>query len=262
MGGLRVEGLDVKFKVSLDAKSYGKADITIYNLNRSHRQELESAKDVAVELLVGYQDESLDRIFKGVPRKISSRKDNNDWITTIKTGDGDKATGARINRGYRKGTPIDRLWKDLVGALGAVGIDSGNAVKAFEQKNYVDGINSLLNGGALQGQALANLRALATGADLDVTIQDGELLVTQIGQAADTTALVLSPDTGLIGSPEKGTKGDLKVTALIIPGLRPKRKIRLESALTKGMFVVTKATYTGDTSANDWYATLECKELA
>jgi hypothetical protein len=259
--GLRVEGLDVSFAIDLDTKNFGKAEIKIFNLNRDHRQQLEQSKTVDVELLVGYQDQSLDRLCMGTLRDVFSERDPPDWITTLRSGDGDKATKARINRSYPPGTPISKVWQDLVDGLGEQGILSGNAVEAFSKGEYTNGIKELLHGGVAFGPMLENLRKLASGKGLDVTIQEGELIVTPIGEALATSAIVLSPNTGLIGSPQPGPKKKLKCRALILPGLKPKRKVEIKSELVQGLYVIEKAKYTGDTAGNDWYADLVCKEL-
>jgi len=258
---LRIEGLDVRFTIELDEKLYGKAEISIFNLNRDHRKKLEDAKDVDVELLAGYQNNTLELLCAGTMREVFSQRDHPDWITTIKTGDGDKASSARLNRSYSAGTQKSTLWKDLVDAIKATGIGAGNAIEAFENGEYANGIKELLHGGAVQGSAMGQLREMAKSANLDLSIQEGELLLTQVGQPLSTTAVVLSPTSGLIGSPQAGTKGEVKARALLLPGLKPKRQVEIKSELVSGMYVITKAKYTGDTSGNDWYADIICKGL-
>jgi len=108
---------------------------------------------------------------------------------------------------------------------------------------------------------MGQLREMAKSANLDLSIQEGELLLTQVGQPLSTTAVVLSPTSGLIGSPQAGTKGEVKARALLLPGLKPKRQVEIKSELVSGMYVITKAKYTGDTSGNDWYADIICKGL-
>jgi hypothetical protein len=118
-----------------------------------------------------------------------------------------------------------------------------------------------LSGGALQGSAWEVLKRQATSANLDVDIQGGKLVVTPRGRPLDTTAIVLSPSTGLVGSPQKGAKGTLKARALIVPGLLPKRKVDIRSSLISGLYQIGKVKYIGDTFGNDWYVDLECREI-
>lgn len=258
---LRIEGLDVKFSVELDAKVYGKAEISVYNLNAKHRKSLEDSKSPSVELLVGYQGQQLDRIFKGVLRDVFSQKDGTDWVSTLKTGDGDTAGTVRFNKAYPKGVKTQKVWADMVDEFRKSGFGIGNAIKAFEKGGLANAVEEFSNGFTGQGSAMNAIRKLGQSAGLDVSVQDGELLVTPIGQALETTAIVLGRTSGLVGSPQGGTKGEVKARALILPGLRPKRKVELRSNLIKGLFVVERVKYQGDTSDNDWYADLVLKGI-
>lgn len=257
---LRIEGLDVRFSVSAEGGSLGKAEISVFNLNSEHRQEIEAKKAIEVSLLVGYRDTDLTRLFKGDMREAFSIRKAPNWVTTLRTGDGDTGTRARVNRSYKPGAPFGLAWKDVVEALEASGIGAGNAIVKFRDGKFKDKISEFLHGGAVQGDALKELRRLARGANLDVTIQDKELLVTNLGEPAATTAVKLTPRSGLISSPQRGAKGELKLRCLLVPGLKPKRKVQVESSLVSGLYVIKKAKYKGDTSANDWYADLECIE--
>lgn len=257
---LRVEGLDVEFTVELDAANLGKAEIKIYNLNGTHRKRLEDSKSVDVELLAGYSGHALDRLFLGTLRDVFSEHVDTDWVTTLRSGDGDKAGSVRINRSYTPGTSYSQMWKDVVGTFRDK-ISPGNALKAFGSGDFLGGIEQALHGDVLQGDAMKELRRLATKAGLEFSIQDNEFVVVPIGQALATSAIVLSPNTGLIGSPKKAPKGELRVKALIVPGLRPRRQVDIRSEQAHGMYVVRKCKYTADTAGGDWYAELVCKEL-
>lgn len=262
---LKIEGLDVRFNVELGEKTYGKAEINVYNLNRDHRQQIEASKSVDVQLEVGYVGETLSVLFKGSLREIFSQKDPPDWVTTIRTGDGDKAQRARINQSYGRGTDMNTVIKDITDVLKEQGLGVGNALAAFKkglsEGSLTNGIQKALGGIVSQGPALDLLKKYGDSAKLDVDVQGGELIVTPRGRPLDATAIVLSAGTGLIGSPQKGVKGEMNVRALILPGLLPKRKVKIQSSLVDGLYVVKKAKYTGDTAGNDWYADLECKEL-
>lgn len=257
---LVIEGLDVEFVIELDAKNLGKAEIKVYNLNSEHRKQLENSKTVEVELQAGYVDQALDRLFLGTLRDVFSMHADQDWITTLRTGDGDKAGEVRINRSYTKGTKYSQLWKDVVQALKEK-IKPGNALKAFSSGEFLEGIDEVLHSEVLQGDAMKELRRLATKAGLEFSIQDNEFVVVPIGQPVQASAIVLSPDTGLVGSPKKAPKGELKARSLIIPGLRPRRQVEIRSDLVRGVYVVQKVKYTGDTAGQDWYADLVCKEI-
>lgn len=258
---LRIENLDVKFKVSSsDDGSLGKAEVSVFNLNRPHRKELEGKKNVPVSLLAGYEDQELAQIFKGTMRQVFSERDPPDWITTLRSGDGDGSAQTRVNKSYGPGSTFETMWRDAAKALEADGLGLGNSLDFFKKGKFKEGITELFKGGNLQGSAMKELRRLAKGAKLEIAIQDNELVVTETGKPLGATAVLLSPSTGLVGSPTRGAKGELKARSLIIPGLKPKRKVQIESALVSGLYVIQKTSYKGDTSANDWYAEIECRE--
>jgi hypothetical protein len=261
IGDVTVDGLDVRFTVEHTKKGFGKAEIVILNLGSENRKAIELTKELPVSLLAGYQQTALSLLFKGIVRESFSVRTPPDWATTLRNGDGDKARKVRINRSYKPKTPKTLVWKDLVESLKAIGVGAGNAIEKFQQGDFKDGISEMLHGGAIQGSTLKEIRLLARSANLDVVIQDQELVVTEIGQPLATTAVKLTPQTGLIGSPQKGVKGELRARALIVPGLKPKRTVQIESRAFSGLYVIANARYKGDTASNDWYVDLECNEV-
>jgi hypothetical protein len=257
---LRVENMNVAFTISYEKLDFGKAEIRVFNLNETHRREIESREASTVSLFVGFENTPLDRIFNGVMRRAFSQKEGNTWVTVLQTGDGDKASTARINKSYRPGTRKSVGWNDLLSSLQDVGVGIGNAAQKFLEGNFKDGVNEFLNGGAVTGGAYNQLRKMARSANLDVQIQDGELVVSGLAEPLETSAILLSPTTGLIGPPQKGVKTEVKARALIIPGLRPKRLVQIESPSLSGLYIVQKAKYKGEVNSQDWYVDLECVE--
>lgn len=262
---LRVDGLDVRFDVTLQEDNLGKALIEIFNLNNTHREQIGRGTSFNVTLSAGYIDHDLTDIFKGTIRVASSRRDNSDWITSLKAGDGDEVAGARIAKTYPAGATFESAWKDGTDALKSAGLGIGNAIEAFKKGIPKDGVTQFLHGGIVHGPAFDQLKKLARMHGLKVDIQNKELLVVPIGQPLDSMAIVLSPTSGLIGSPEKARNKDrgvyMKARALIMPGLLPRRKVHIKSALIDSLYVVRKVQYKGDTSGQDWYADLECEAL-
>jgi hypothetical protein len=132
-------------------------------------------------------------------------------------------------------------------------VDPGNAASAATA-------DSFLTGYVAHGRASTELERLLSARGLEWSIQDGRL---QVLPKRGTTAQVvsLSPDTGLVGSPEYGTpdkKGAasvLKVKALLQPQIKPGGKIRIDSANIHGVFFrVEEVEHRGDTAGGDWYS--------
>ena len=81
------------------------------------------------------------------------------------------------------------------------------------------------------------------------------------GFGLDERAIKLSPESGLVGTPQPAEKGELNVTALIQPGLVPGQRIVLESADYSGGYVIREAIFIGNTRGRDWYAHLLLRPL-
>lgn len=263
--GLIIENLSARFKVSKsDQPEPNKAEIVVRNLSESSRQRLEEKKRVPVTLAVGYAEADISSIiFKGEVREVFSEHLSPVWNTTLRTGDGDTAVKkTRVNKSYAPGTSFETAWSDTMNALKDAGLGIGNAIDKFrEAATFKDGVKEFLHGGNLQGHAFKEAKSLAKSFGLDLHINDTTLVVTKVGESLDTTKVVLSPSSGLISSPKRGAEGELKLRALLIPDLQPKKRIEVRSRLVKGDFIIRKTVYTGDTSGNDWYADLECVEV-
>jgi hypothetical protein len=262
VGTVEVNGLDVRFNIRRSLSSTpNKAEVQIWNLNKAHREELEQAGKAAVTLEVGYEDDPLGmfQIFGGRLREVFSVWDPPDWVTKMSSGDGDNAMGSKISQSYRTGTSFFQIWRDTVNA---VGVGVGNAIDKFaESASFTDALQELGASAVLRGNAMDRLQEQAKSAGLELSIQDGVLQVTEAGKPVDPSAIsvVLGPRTGLISSPMRGNKGELRVRSLIVPGIEPGRGIQLEGSLVRGVYRVETATYKGDTASNDWYADLELK---
>jgi hypothetical protein len=261
-GGLDLTGFDTEFDVERTVDpAPNKAEVRIFNLNDEHRKQLEGQKSIPVELYVGYEEDgSSGLIFQGSLRTAYSEHLAPDWVTTLNSGDGDRvANAARVSKSFKPGTLFNTILDDLAGSLG-VGL--GNARQAFKQGRYADGVTELLGGGVIQGSADKELRRLLGSAGLEYSIQNGELQVLPIGKALSGVAQLLSPQTGLVGSPKRGAKGRLKLRALLLPEVFPGRKVQVDARDVKGFFRVEKAHYKGAIAGQDWYMDLELKELA
>lgn len=264
VNGLQIRNLDVRFTVDkTETPEPDKAEITVYNLNEPHRESLEQQDIMEVRLHVGYLTGTESQLFRGDTREAFSVHRTPDWVTTLRTGDGDKQVRSdRISKSYAPGTSFETAWKDATGALERAGVGIGNAIEKFKEGKFEEGIKAFANGGNLNGSTFKELQRLGRLSNLDVSIQDKELLVTKVGQPLSTPPVILSRETGLIGSPHRGAKGELRLRALLVPGLDPRRKVEVRSRLINGVYAIQRGRYSGDTSSNDWYADLECLEVA
>lgn len=286
--------LDAAFEVVKSLKEEpNTCELTIWNLNEKHRADLsELARDIAdsvrkaeaalkaaegegaeadaaefrnllanvpgllCRIEAGYR-EGVTTIWSGDLRTVDHVREGPEWITTISSGDGERAySGTRVKMSSpRKGADIDTVFRTLARALGVDQGNLGSAVAALRRSPLARVIKE--QGIVIYGPASRELSSLARSAGLEWSIQDGALQLLERGKARNGDVVVLRADTGMIGTPSVGTEGLLRVRSLIIPGIRVGGLIQLDARDVKGMYRVERATWSGDTSSDSWHIEME-----
>lgn len=260
---LDLSGFDVAFQVTRTLKKQpNTCELRVYNLSRTLRRELATkvkAGSIFVSLSAGYKGR-LSQIFRGDLRDAFSMRESDGWVTTISSGDGERARRtARIRRAFPPGTKVEVVLRALAGELG-VGL--GNSARALlSPKKLVHGSSEFVSGTVVHGNVAEQMSELLRSVGMEWSVQDGELQLLDKGRALDTEAVVLTPETGLLDSPEPGHKGTIRATALLIPGLVPGAPVLIESSEVFGLFRIERADYSGDTAGDDWTVQLEGKEF-
>ena len=136
---------------------------------------------------------------------------------------------------------------------------------------YGDSFNKLANplrklvifkkGIVVEGKVSKLLDKYVSGAGYQWSIQDGVLQVLAPSETTLETVYVLNAASGLIGSPEKGEDGTVKAVSLLQGGIRPGRRIQLDSAMVQGTFKIERVIHHGDTWGKDWYTEVEAKPI-
>lgn len=253
--------LDISFKVkkTLGAARGGTLDMEIFNLSEEHRREIATAprRQTYVRLDAGYEGPGgASQIFVGDLRKAIVAESGADWVVKVTAGSGEHSVrSARVVRSFAAGATVEDVVRHLASAMG-VGV--GNALDAFQGARLAGGAQIHAGGAVLQGRASEELDRLCTAAGLSFSVQDGVLQVLPLGGALDRSAILLSPTTGLVESPEIVNRRTITVKALLQPGLVPGQRIVVESAVISGVWRITEAEYSGANGGNDWYATMTC----
>lgn len=252
-----VLGLRIKFKIDKTLKKQpNTSEITVTNLSPTRRASLQK-KGVKVLFEAGYKELGLSRYFAGDVRTIDHVRDGADWNTVIKLGDGERAWKyARVSESHAPGTRA----ADVIKSLGkALGLDLGNL------DDQVAGIDAVFDGGfAAVGSASKAFDRAIQAVRKSWSIQDGELQILDpySDEVLDLPIPEITPDTGLIGSPEMGApkkKGGsplVHFTSLLIP-TKPGAKVKLVSNRYDGYVRVESCSFTGDTSGGDWYSVID-----
>lgn len=295
---LELTGLDIQFRVSRTLKPEPDTlELTIWDLSEQHRSDLQrhaspttaagaaarkkqrsptksKTPAVQVRLEAGYRPtqlssdtvaaldaiaatDSLPLLFGGDVREISSSREGATWVTTLTAGDGDAARTERVNKAFGPGTPLRFAIEQVASELG---LGLGQLPAELAKFEMWDGGRQFASGVVLSGNGFTQLTRLLKNAGYTWTVQDGEIVVVKRGSSFGT-AVLLSPDTGLVGSPVPANDGRISAQSLLQPDLVPGRQVEFDSQHVKGHYLVETAAYVGETAGQDWYVQIEAVPL-
>lgn len=262
----QIEGLDVQFKVRKTSnKEPNTCECSVYNLSQASRALL-GEKGIQLTLDAGYVG-TLAQIFRGNATCYHEHV-GADWITRLSIVDGERSYRyALVNENFKPGTMVHHVVARVASALNLDVTDAVNLVRANNTEQFTQGY-------VAHGRASTELDKLLKGRGFEWSIQDGRLQVLLKGTTTSHREVVLTPDSGLIGSPTFGTasvgnpepgqkRGPrvLKLKSLLQPDLKPGRRVHVESEGIKGTFRILTVTHSGDTSGADWYSDVEAQPL-
>jgi hypothetical protein len=251
--------LDIAFNVVRTlTREPNTANITVFNLSPVNRSNLEVLEDAQVELEAGYGNKN-GLIFKG-DCEVNNVHTFPDWQSVFEADDGGKAIRFdRVNLSFAPGTTLATVI-NKVAAEARVGI--GNAALAALQGNLVDsGGKSFLNGITVSGNLAKQMNRLTKSSGLEWSIQNDTLQLLVNGQPLPQEAVLLNSDTGLVGAPSVGNKGEVTFRSLLNKDIVPGGLVQLASQKLTGLFVCRKCTYIGASLGQDWYVDVEAKAL-
>jgi hypothetical protein len=243
-------GLRLAFKVEKDDNpAPDEGTISIWNLSQESREGI--VKGQLARLFAGYRDTPQPCIIQGDIRKVSHKKDGLDVVTELTVADGGIVyQTARLSRTWRGPVGARTILADVAASMGL-----GIAALPVDLPDI-----QFLRGFSALGPARETLDTIAKTTGARWTIQDGEIVFTRNRKATTETAFILSPDSGLVGSPERMEDGTVTATCLLNGLIRPRRKVEIQSAETNGFFIVKKVTHDGDTFGQNYYTTIEGME--
>ncbi len=255
---LQIEDLRVQFEITKSLKKEpNTGNIVITNLAERTRSNLQE-KGLRIRLEAGYEAES-KRLFSGDIRHVKSISEGSDWITTIELGDGERGyRHGRVNRTFRKGATVADAIRDVAAAMN---LSLPASVSGPElQAQFAAGVS-------LFGPASSELTRLLAPYGFDWSIQDGQLQILATGATRAQEAILISQDTGMIGTPEFGSpekrrkKPILMVRSLLNADIVPGGRILLQSSLINGLFKTLKASHAGDTHGGEWTTKIEATKV-
>ena len=287
--GIAISDLRFSFKIEKRlTETLNNSTLSIYNLNPDSRA-LVATPNNAVILKAGYVgDVGAVTCFVGIVRRCLTVRDGQDWRTDLELDDGMIAyRDSKHSISFAPGTKGADVLRNVASRFNL-------PVRQFpdiDNKIYPQGF-------AFVGRTREAMTSVCNYLGLEWSIQNQEIQVIKKGGSVKRTAIVLSSDTGMIGSPaleaktmsekaaaDKGIstndagvikrakedeKGEVKerleiqgykVVSLLHPTIEPGHVVKLQAAGVDGWFKVEKLEHVGDTHGGDWKTELSLRFL-
>lgn len=247
--GINASGLRCQFVISKkDTQSPNTAEFTLSNLKKETATELKkSFKKIIVNC--GYES-NFGLIFSGNIKGFEEDKEGTETLLKLTAGDGDEAYNYTvINKTLAAGATPDTIVSEVSGAMG---VDIG-------YKSQLSSI-ALPRGKVFYGRPQEYMREQSDNQDCTWSIQDGKILMLKRTELLPNQAVLLTPQTGLIGFPKKNEDG-IEGKCLLNPMLKIGSALKIESKIAEdlsGVYRIISITHKGDTHGNDWYTEFKC----
>lgn len=286
--GILIEYLRFSFRIEKTlSETLNNSTLKIYNLNRDSRRLVEMPNN-AVILRAGYsQDVGPVTCFVGIIRRSLTSRDGVDWVTEFELDDGmiayrDSKFSVSFPPGSTGGTVLN-------GIATKFGLPVRPLPPEISNKTYPQGFSFV-------GRTREAMSKVCQYLGCEWSIQNQEIQVLKKGGALKRTAIVISGETGMIGSPSLESKtmsdkaaakkgistntsgvikrnketesGEIKerfeiqgykVKCLLQPSLEPGDIVKLEAEGVDNFFKIEKLVHVGDTFGKDWYSELSLR---
>jgi len=246
---LRMNELRIIFSIKKTrTREQNKSEIKIYNLSETSRTRIKE-QGKHLKLFAGYKDD-VGLIFRGDIREVAHVKNGTDIITTITAGDGDNSIeNTAVNVTMGRGTPLIQHIDMLVEKL-SPDIKKGKYVG-------IDGLEGNKTATTFTGKVRDELDRLAEKYDFEYTIENHILNIVRNKQSTGLSEII-SPETGMIGSPTAREDNKVEVKCLLNNNLKCNDLFRLESKFIKRDYRIEALTFDGDThSVSQWTNQIE-----
>jgi hypothetical protein len=196
--GREISSLRMSFSIQKGATATpNNCSLSVYNASKGTQAILGVIGNIVV-LKAGYtEDIGAVTIFTGTISRSLTTREGPEWVTRIELRDGLlEYRDTKVSVSYDSGATALQVLRDLSGRFNL-------PVRQFPV-GIVD--RQYTSGFAFCGRLRDAMDKVCDYADLEWSIQNRQVQVIQKGGIYRQQAIVLSPDTGLIGSPEQESK--------------------------------------------------------
>lgn len=259
----RIEGLRIAFTLKRDLKKTSNTGtVEIYNLSNATRSKILDHNRKVV-LYAGYEDGGgVDVLFEGSIMTVSHSHPTPDIVTRIEANDGEtRLRQAHVSLSFSEGASVGQVLKDLIAAMG---LPKG-FIAQFKDAKFLTGF-------VAHGPAKEALAAVCRKAGLEYSIQNGSLQILEEGKPDNSPKdlILLTPESGLLGSPEKIKQiqddpaaekkpNGWTLRSLLQPKANPGSHIAVQSREIPRVtaFRIESVVHKGDTHGEDWTSEIE-----
>lgn len=277
---------DLRFSFSIEktlSETLNTSTIKIYNLAPSSRKLVETPNN-AVVLKAGYaEDKGALTIFIGIVRRSLTVREGVDWVTELELDDGLIAyRDSKLSTSFSPGASGVDVLNSVASKFG---LPVGVLPTGISNKQYPQGFSFV-------GRVRDAMNKVCNYLGLEWSIQNQTIQIIKKGGSRERTAIVMSPSTGMIGSPqlEAKTMSDklaakqglttnsngvvtkksdkltvsgnppkdrlevqgYKVESLMQPTILPGDVVKVEAEGVGNWFKVERVTHQGDNFGKEW----------
>lgn len=290
-GGKGVAIRDLRFSFNIEktsSETLNNSTLRIYNMNRTTRAMVETPNNALI-LKAGYtEDVGLKTIFVGIVRRSLTVREGTDWITELELDDGlISYQASKISATFSPGASGIDVLRAVASSFNLPVRPLPDGIPA---KTYPAGFSAL-------GRSREAMNKVCNYLGLEWSIQNQEVQILKKGGVAKRTAVLISANTGMIGSPAKEAKtlsdkaaakrgittnsagvikrnkenadGEIderlevqgyKVESMLQPTIEPGGLVKVESEGINGSFFrVERLSHVGDTGGGEWKTDLSLR---
>jgi len=240
--GTSFRDLDYTFDVeNTTGKSPNKAQVTIYNLSDASKAKLEKPNQL-LQIIAG--EGTAGQLFLGdISRKeVKHSYQPPNWQTEIKAADGRRLfRESRFIQSYPARTPRSLILSDVISTMGA---KRGFIDPSIPERVYPAALNF-----ARPCRKVLSWLLAPDGATW--SLQSGAVQILAAGTPKRGQSLLISADTGMVGSPTKTSKG-VEFEMLLSPSVQPGAVVVFDARKLKGGYKITKAKHSGSRVGQPW----------
>ena len=267
--GFKLAEHNIKFSINKtkNGSTPNNMNITVDNLPDQVVNYLgtRTGQKTMILLKAGFETPGIDTVFVGNLEKYTDNFNQPTRKTTITVSDGGaNYQEAKTYRYYPTGTSVDVIINDLISDTF---LPKGGAnVYATDETT----IRPLY----FNGSVVSQLNKLANMYKYNFSVQNGAVYWTPAGRARDIDALLLSAETGLIGTVDlvDNTQGISQNTpseinrgihfkALLNAHIIPETVVFVESSTITGAFKVSKVVHMGNLAGKTWHSEVWAEEV-